>query len=257
MPFEKGHKTFKGCEKGWFRKKQIPWNKGLTGIHSEESLRKNREAHLGKHPMSAFKKGRIPWNKGLKGVQEAWSKGKTNIFSEKTLKKMSERKKGQHLSPATEFKKGQMTGTNNPNWKGGLVERICETCGKIFFTTQCKVKVGWGKFCSNKCHGKWLHINKSRKNSPYWKGGISFEPYTPDFNQQLKDRIRVRDNFICQLCGVPELECNERLSIHHIDYNKKNCEEWNFISLCRSCNGKVNYNREHWTNYFQQKIGVI
>ena len=45
------------------------------------------------------------------------------------------------------------------------------------------------------------------ENHPNWQGGLSFEPYPPDFNQQLKDRIRVRDNFICQKCGVPELEC--------------------------------------------------
>ena len=257
MPFEKGHKAFKGCEKGWFQKRQNPWNKGLTDIYSEETLIKMGEHRKGKIPMSAFKKGRMPWNKGLKGIQEVWNKGKTNIFSEKTLKKMSEWQKGKHNSPATEFKKGQMTGKNHPNWQGGEVKRICEICDKEFFVSHSKLKEGRGKYCSNKCRGKWLHINKSGENSPYWQGGISFEPYTSDFNQQLKDRIRVRDNFICQKCGVPELECNERLSIHHIDYDKKNCREDNLLSLCRSCNGKVNYNREYWTNYFQQKIGVI
>jgi len=92
-----------------------------------------------------------------------------------------------------------------------------------------------------------------------WKGGISFEPYSPLFNQQLKDRIRVRDNFICQLCGVPELECDKRLSIHHIDYNKKNCEKNNLISLCNHCNSKVNFNRPKWQAYFESKIlqGVL
>lgn len=87
-----------------------------------------------------------------------------------------------------------------------------------------------------------------------WQGGKSFEPYPPDFNQQLKDRIRVRDNFICQLCGVPELECDERLSIHHIDYDKENCKENNLISLCGKCNPKVNFNREYWAKYFQKTM---
>ena len=87
-----------------------------------------------------------------------------------------------------------------------------------------------------------------------WKGGISCEPYSPTFNQQLKDRIRVRDNFICQKCGTPELEFNQRLTIHHIDYNKKNSEESNLVSLCNKCNFQVNRDRAYWTAYFQNKL---
>lgn len=30
--------------------------------------------------------------------------------------------KGQHLSPATEFRKGEITGSNHPKWKGGRVK---------------------------------------------------------------------------------------------------------------------------------------
>ena len=92
----------------------------------------------------------------------------------------------------------------------------------------------------------------SGSNSSSWKGGISFEPYTPSFNQQLKDKVRVRDNFICQLCGIPELECGQRLDVHHIDYDKKNCRMCNLASLCRRCNVKVNFNRKEWTKYFQK-----
>jgi hypothetical protein len=40
----------------------------------------------------SFKKGHVTWNKGLKGI---------------------------HLSPETEFKKGQFTGSEHPSWKGG------------------------------------------------------------------------------------------------------------------------------------------
>ena len=99
---------------------------------------------------------------------------------------------------------------------------------------------------------------KNPNNHPRWKGGISFLPYPILFNKQLKERIRVRDNFICQLCGVPELELNQRLSIHHIDYDKRNCNENNLISLCRGCNSKankkINGNNQYWINYFQNRI---
>lgn len=90
----------------------------------------------------------------------------------------------------------------------------------------------------------------SMNNNPNWRGGISFNKYSPLFNKQLKERVRVRDNFICQICGIPELECKSRLDIHHIDYNKKNNNIDNLISLCRKCHIKTNYNRKDWTNKF-------
>lgn len=106
------------------------------------------------------------------------------------------------------------------------------------------------KVCKN------LHRGKG-KNSSNWRGGKSFEKYGVLFNKQLKERIRVRDNFICQLCKTPELEFNIRLSIHHIDYDKKNCNENNLISLCNSCHQKTNSNQMYWTNFFQEKNNGI
>ncbi len=88
--------------------------------------------------------------------------------------------------------------------------------------------------------------------NPNWQGGISYEPYSQLFNQQLKDKIRVRDNFICQICGIPELECDKRLHIHHINYNKKNSEMDNLISLCPKCHTKTNHKREYWEGYFKR-----
>ena len=95
-------------------------------------------------------------------------------------------------------------------------------------------------------------ITKGENNS-HWQGGKSFEPYTSEFNRELRQIIRRRDNHTCQLCGVPECECIENLSIHHIDYNKKNNSSDNLVALCRSCNAKVNRRQKVWTNYFLKK----
>jgi hypothetical protein len=46
------------------------------------------------------------------------------------------------------------------------------------------------------------------------------------------------------LCGVEEKDYFQKLSIHHIDYNKENCKDDNLITLCRGCNAIVNYGRE-------------
>ena len=95
------------------------------------------------------------------------------------------------------------------------------------------------------------------KNSFTWKGGLSFEPYTEEFNYRLKEGIRQRDNHTCQLCGKTQEEEGKRLSVHHIDYDKKNCNEVNLITLCRGCNGKVNFNREYWSEFFQLKLRLL
>ena len=87
---------------------------------------------------------------------------------------------------------------------------------------------------------------KNGRLSPNWNGGISFEPYSPEFNKRLKETIKKRDNYTCRLCGEKQF-----LHTHHIDYNKKNSIESNLITLCRKCNGKANFNRNFWTEKFR------
>ena len=87
----------------------------------------------------------------------------------------------------------------------------------------------------------------------FWKGGVSFEPYSTDWTDDLRDSIRKRDNYICQECGVHQDELNnwsKKLDIHHIDYNKKNCNPNNLTTLCRNCHTKTNGNRNYWIKYF-------
>jgi hypothetical protein len=42
----------------------------------------------------------------------------------------------------------------------------------------------------------------------------------------------------------------KKLDVHHIDYDKKNGDPRNLVSLCKSCHIKTNYNREYWIEYF-------
>jgi DNA-directed RNA polymerase subunit RPC12/RpoP len=95
---------------------------------------------------------------------------------------------------------------------------------------------------------------KNPKNCPNYIHGQGNFPYTLDFSKELKNKIRNRDKYKCQLCSKTqqkELKVNNRkLSIHHIDYNKDNCRKNNLIALCNKCNLKVNYNRDYWYAYF-------
>jgi len=87
--------------------------------------------------------------------------------------------------------------------------------------------------------------NRRGKNHGMWKGGISFEPYGLDFNNKLKKYIREKFNHTCIIC-----ESSAKIP-HHIDYNKKNNQEDNFVLLCKKCHAKTNSNREHWKVRFR------
>lgn len=130
---------------------------------------------------------------------------------------------------------------NHPNLNKNLSEE-----------TKLKIKLNH-KGMKNKKHTieTKLKISKSHlgihlgNNNPNWRGGLSFLPYSSDFNDTLKEEIKKRDKYLCQKCFN-----NTKLCIHHIDYNKQNCSDDNLITLCISCNLIVNYNREFWKGYF-------
>ena len=112
-----------------------------------------------------------------------------------------------------------------------------------------------GRYRTNHTHSeetKKLLASYRGELASGWKGGISREPYSFEFNIQLKNLIKQRDNYICQLCGIPEIECRRGLCVHHIDYNKKNTLPLNLISLCHSCNAIVNWDRDYWTKFFTE-----
>lgn len=94
------------------------------------------------------------------------------------------------------------------------------------------------------------------KNNPNYIDGRSYTEYPKEFFLK-REYIKNRDNFTCQNCGITEeIHKNKfgyKLDIHHIDYNKFNCNEDNLITLCRKCNCTANYNRDFWTKFYINK----
>lgn len=210
--FKKGHKT---------------WNTGRTGVYTPEQLKKMGEGHKG-----------IPaWNRGISPSKETIEKQRRAIS--KTLsnpearKKMSEAFRKAWTSP--ELRKQQSEAIkkyfSNPEARKRLSESL-------------RGNKPWnkGKKGLQKAWNKGITGEKSTS----WKGGLSFEPYSPEWTDVLKEMIRERDNYTCQLCG------KKGYPIHHIDYNKKNCNPDNLITLCKSCHTKTNWNREKWKALFQK-----
>lgn len=86
------------------------------------------------------------------------------------------------------------------------------------------------------------HADFSLDKHPRWKGGRSFEPYCSNWTKDYKDEIKERDGNTClnPVCK----KTLKKLSVHHIDYNKKNCGSGNLIMLCISCNSIANSDRD-------------
>lgn len=186
--FKKGHK-------GYFPKGYVAWNKGKK--LSTEHIKKLSESH----------KGQIPIN--IKQIA-GWFKGKKRPpFSKEWLSNMSKANKGKR--PKNPFKKGhipwnkgkkflQISGENNPNWKGGkdkillarsqieyfiwrkmVFERDNYTCQKCKdnkghnlnahhienFSTNIEKRyaVSNGITLCNKCHNKFHLLYKTKNNN--------------------------------------------------------------------------------------------
>lgn len=147
--------------------------------------------------------------------------------------------------------KTKTKGEKHFNYK--RVSKKCVMCGANMKVIPARYKTQ--KVCSKRCFSEYLSKIKTGKGSPFWAGGISFEPYSLGFNRNLKRQIRKRDNYTCQECGYTQDQLGYALPIHHIDYDKKNHKPYNLISLCRTCHCQTNFKRDDWTKYYQRRIG--
>jgi hypothetical protein len=99
------------------------------------------------------------------------------------------------------------------------------------------------------------------ENNGNWQGGKSFEEYGIEFNEQLREEIRKRDNYTCKNCDMTEEEhiivFGLRLNVHHIDYNKRNNVKTNLLTSCVSCNSRFNFNRDYWKRSLTEKMEQI
>jgi len=127
---------------------------------------------------------------------------------------------------------------------------FCTQCKKSIYRKNFLLKKNKNNFCSYKCHFLYKKKSTVLKNNPNWKNGKSFEKYPVDWNLDLKNIIRKRDKNRCQLCNKKQVN----LCVHHIDYNKLNCDLNNLISLCRVCHGRTTAHRKNWQIIFRNII---
>lgn len=136
--------------------------------------------------------------------------------------------------------------------------RVCACCGKEFYMRKSRLaENGKGIYCSRECQT----TSNMGENNTNWKGGISFEPYCPKFNEDLKRRIRAFFDNRCVLCGKSSEENNgKNMGCHHVSYDKMICCNGNpvrFSALCISCHGRTNNDRPRWEAMLHRIIDEI
>jgi hypothetical protein len=204
--------------------------------------------------------------------------------TEETRRKISEAHKGKQISPEQRAKqsasmKNYWASHEHPLKGSHATEEQKERNRKAHIGKQCGEKNPmWGKHPSEETRKKLSAVHKGRiltdkqkkliselaieryknpeerdklagENGSNWRGGRSFEPYCPKFNNARKDHVRAKFNHACVLCG--KAEGQRKLDIHHIDYNKmQGCDghEWALVPLCASCHIKTHRDRHTWFN---------
>ena len=110
--------------------------------------------------------------------------------------------------------------------------------------------MSWSNFNNNKRCPTCACLNNSGEKHHNWLGGKSYEPYCSVWSDKgYKYDIKKRDNNICQNPYCYNI--GNRLSIHHINYDKKDCHPSNLITLCTSCNARANKDRDWHTTWYQ------
>ena len=124
----------------------------------------------------------------------------------------------------------------------------CDFCGKKIHKALNRIRRANNHFCSRTCNiifRMFRTLTEGRKKT--------FYPHI--FNAELKEQIKIRDNYRCLICGIIEEEhikkYQVKLSIHHIDHNTMNCKKENLATVCIRHNSIMNTNKEIWIQVFK------
>jgi 5-methylcytosine-specific restriction endonuclease McrA len=181
-----------------------------------------------KHSSESIKKMKIVHSvENLSDETRRKYRNRKRIVTNETRKKLSAIHKGRKCSPRSEETKRKLSEINKclgikpPSRKGS---KITEEHKKIISES-----------------------NRGEKCS-FWRGGIAKKKYPYGWSETLRRSIRERDNYTCKVCN--EQQSDIAFHVHHIDYNKNNCNPNNLITLCINCHAVTNFDREKWQKLF-------
>ena len=189
-----------------------------------------------------------------------------------------------------------VAGAQNPNWRGGLVDKVCAHCGNGYAVKQANSS---SRFCSLQCVGASQRGVAKRRTNPRrimkdcvecgdsfsvfaghanrWKccskecsykqrSKKSAGPLNPNWTGGLS-RLPYPWNFreVSALviardggaCQCPDCAGTDpRMTTHHINYDKQDCAPNNLIALCSACNSRANFGRERWQSFYELAMAM-
>jgi hypothetical protein len=109
-----------------------------------------------------------------------------------------------------------------------IKQGTCLNCNVVF---NYKVNSYRGKFCSNKCSGRYRFLNNTLKEA---EKGVIDQAIT------LKKVLVYKSGYQCSICDISEWN-NTKLSLHldHIDGNSDNNSILNLRLLCPNCHSQT------------------
>lgn len=155
-------------------------------------------------------------------------------------------------------KREELQGKNSARYNQASFN--CLICGKEFFRKASRI--GKAKTCSNPCRFRLMSLINEGAGNPSYIHGKSNEPYPIEFSKNLRNSIIIRDGESCIECGIGRKEHKDiygfDLNVHHIDFNKKNIDKQNLLSLCLSCHGKTHKKPiEQWITKYKQYMEKV
>ncbi len=212
-----------------------------TRARMSAATRGSRNAMFGrKHSPESLAKMRIAQNRpDVKEKEGAANRGKKR--SPETRAKMRAAHLGKKRAPLSAEHRAKISlsklGERNPNFRKTP-------------SADTRTKMSLASF--GRKHSPETRAKMTGARHWAWRGGAGRRGYTQSFTPDLKKEIRVRDGYNCRLCGISETETKKTHTVHHMDYNKANDDPVNLLTLCRSCHGHTNTNRDHWMAAFQE-----
>lgn len=104
------------------------------------------------------------------------------------------------------------------------------------------------------------HMSAAQMGIPYntWESYPRDKKYCPKFNNACRESNREKYGRRCFICNKTEKTNRQKLSVHHVDMDKaQGCESnWMLVPLCKSCHSKA-HNEELITRLGYLIKGVI